>query len=176
MGLDWLHWMNVVLSAISFALCLVFQAETLYERPQTSYTSENDIADKVTADTKESVVVAGSVAPSTYPSYSYLRSLRLITYQPGIGTKFLAPYKVLRLPGVWLVSLWYAGLVGLIVSEDYTERFKKKDTTNSTLGNHVNSSSSNCRQTPISLGQGCRTDQHRRYHWDYPRLCKSFEP
>ncbi|EUC40587.1 hypothetical protein COCMIDRAFT_9563 [Bipolaris oryzae ATCC 44560] len=116
MGLSWLHWMNVVLSAISFALCLVFQAETLYERPQTSYTSDNDVSNKVTAETKESVVVADSVAPSTYPSYSYLRSLRLITYQPGIGTKFLAPYKVLRLPGVWLVSGWYAGLVGLIVT------------------------------------------------------------
>jgi hypothetical protein len=28
----------------------------------------------------------------------------------------MAPYKAMRLPGVWLVSLWYAGLVGLIVT------------------------------------------------------------
>ncbi|EMD89582.1 hypothetical protein COCC4DRAFT_36539 [Bipolaris maydis ATCC 48331] len=116
MGLDWLHWINVVLSAINFVLCLVFQAETLYERPQSSYTSDDDVLNKATVDTKESVAVADSVAPSAYPSYSYLRSLKLITYQPGIGAKLLAPYKVLRLPGVWLISAWYAGLVGLIVT------------------------------------------------------------
>lgn len=178
MGLDWLHWINVVLSAINFVLCLVFQAETLYERPQSSYTSDDDVLNKATVDTKESVAVADSVAPSAYPSYSYLRSLKLITYQPGIGAKLLAPYKVLRLPGVWLISAWYAGLVGLIVSEDYIERFKQKkiDTTNSNVGNFVNGSSSNCRPTPISLGQGRWTDQHWRHHWGYPRLCKSFEP
>jgi hypothetical protein len=117
MGLSWLHWMNVVLSAISFALCLVFQAETLYNRPPTSSAPESNISNKETAEAKESIVVAGSVTPPSYPPYSYLRSLRLISYQPGIGRKFLAPYKVLRLPGVWLVSAWYAGLVGLIVSE-----------------------------------------------------------
>jgi hypothetical protein len=44
-----------------------------------------------------------------------MRSLKLATYRPGIVRHFVAPYKVLRLPGVWLVSLWYAGLVGLIV-------------------------------------------------------------
>jgi predicted lysophospholipase L1 biosynthesis ABC-type transport system permease subunit len=44
-----------------------------------------------------------------------MRSLKLATYRPGMVRHFVAPYKVLRLPGVWLVSLWYAGLVGLIV-------------------------------------------------------------
>lgn len=116
MGLPWIHWMNVLLSAITFVLCLIFQAETLYNRPQTSITPDSGVENKDMVDTKESVVVAGSVSPSSYPPYSHLRSLRLISYQPGIGEKFLAPYKTLRLPGVWLVSGWYAGLVGLIVS------------------------------------------------------------
>jgi ABC-type Fe3+ transport system permease subunit len=30
--------------------------------------------------------------------------------------KFLAPWKTLRLPGVWLVMFWYAGLVGGVVT------------------------------------------------------------
>jgi MFS family permease len=115
MGLAWLHWMNVVLSAISFVLCLFFQAETLYDRKQTTVTFSDD-PDKQTVETKERVVVADAAAPSTYPSYSYLQSVRLWSYRPGLVRNFLGPYKVLRLPGVWLVSGWYAGLVGLIVT------------------------------------------------------------
>lgn len=115
MGLDWLHWMNVVLSAITFALCLVLQAETLYDRPRTIVTFSDD-NEKSGAETKEAVTIADSAAPSSYPPYSYLRSLKLITYRPGIVQKFTGPYKVMRLPGVWLISFWYAGLVGLIVT------------------------------------------------------------
>ena len=107
--------MNVVLSAITFVLCLVLQAETLYDRPQTTL-SISDNGEKFTGDAKEAVAEAGSTTPSSYPPYTYMRSLRLITYRPGIAQKFIAPYKVLRLPGVWLVAAWYAGLVGLIVT------------------------------------------------------------
>jgi hypothetical protein len=107
---------NVILSAVTFVLCLVFQAETLYNRPQTTVTLSNDHG-KSGAETKESVIVADSAVPSSqYPPYTYMRSLKLITYRPGIFQKFIAPYKAMRLPGVWLVSLWYAGLVGLIVT------------------------------------------------------------
>lgn len=113
-GLDWLHWVNVIISAITFVLCLVFQAETLYDRPQTTVTFSDDV-EKSGTETKEAVVIADSAAPSSYPPYSYMRTLKFITYRPGIVQKFLAPYKVARLPGVWLVSAWYAGLVGLIV-------------------------------------------------------------
>lgn len=107
--------MNVLLSAITFALCLVFQAETLFDRPQTTVTFSDD-AGKPGVETKEAVIIADAAAPSSYPAFTYMRSLRLISYRPGIFQKFIAPYKVLRLPGVWLVSGWYAGLVGLIVT------------------------------------------------------------
>jgi hypothetical protein len=107
--------MNVVLSAISFALCFVFQAETLYIRPQTTVTLAGD-PEKPGAETKERVVVADSALPSSYPAYTYMRSLKLVTYHPAVVQKFIAPYKVLRFPGVWLVALWYAGLVGLIIT------------------------------------------------------------
>jgi hypothetical protein len=98
-----------------FVLCFLVQAETLYDRPQTTVQLSND-TQKANTETKEAVVIADSVAPpSSYAPYTYMRSLKLITYRPGITRKFLAPYKAMRLPGVWLVSLWYAGLVGLIV-------------------------------------------------------------
>jgi hypothetical protein len=115
-GIPWVHWVNVILSAVTFVLCLVFQAETLYDRPQTTVQLSND-QKKSNVETKESVIVADSAVPSSsYPPYTYMRALKLVTYRPGIVQKFIAPYKTMRLPGVWLVSLWYAGLVGLIVT------------------------------------------------------------
>jgi hypothetical protein len=114
MGLVWLHWMNVLLSSITFVLCLVLQAETLFDRPQYLHDLEaEDGKDRV-----EQKEATSTVQPplASYPPYSYMKSLRLITYRAGIGRKFLAPYKTMRLPGVWLVSAWYAGLVGLIVT------------------------------------------------------------
>ncbi|KAF2688095.1 MFS general substrate transporter [Lentithecium fluviatile CBS 122367] len=114
MGLPWLHWMNVLLSAISFMLCLLFQAETLYDRPQmTTHIFEE--MDKAGVETKEAIAV-DSATSASYPPYSYLQSLRLWKYRPGVSHKFLGPYKAMRLPGVWLVAAWYAGLVGLIVT------------------------------------------------------------
>ena len=114
MGLVWIHWMNVILCSITFLLCLFFQAETLYDRPQWL----NDLEGEDGKDHVERKEALSTVQPppTSYPSYSYMKSLKLITYRPGIGHKFLAPYKAMRLPGVWLISAWYAGLVGLIVT------------------------------------------------------------
>ncbi|KAF9698729.1 hypothetical protein EKO04_003268 [Ascochyta lentis] len=113
-GLVWIQWWNVILSTFTFFLCLFFQAETLYDRPQWLNDLEGEDG-KDHVEKKESIS-AIQPAPTSYPSHSYLKSLRLITYRPGIGQKFLAPYKAMRLPGVWLISAWYAGLVGLIVT------------------------------------------------------------
>ncbi|RMZ67776.1 major facilitator superfamily transporter [Pyrenophora seminiperda CCB06] len=125
MGLKWLHWINVILSAITFVLCLVLLPETLFHRPPppvtttTTTTPSLSSTEKPTTSTKENTVTISSGNPTSesYPSsYTYLQSLTLLTYHPGFLQKLLAPYKVLRLPGVWLVSGWYAGLVGLIVT------------------------------------------------------------
>ena len=114
LGLVWIHWMNVLLSSITFVLCLVLQAETLYDRPQ--WLNDLEAEDgKDHVERKEAVSTVQS-SPSSYPPYSYMKSLKLITYRPGIGHKFIAPYKTMRLPGVWLISAWQAGLVGLIVT------------------------------------------------------------
>jgi len=110
-GLGWIHWVNVILSAITFALCFIFQAETLYDRTQTTTIQLSSDTEKPTVE-----IMANSTTPSSYPPFTYMRSLKLATYRPGVLQKFLAPYKVMRLPGVWLNSLWYAGLVGLVVT------------------------------------------------------------
>ncbi|KAF1955029.1 MFS general substrate transporter [Byssothecium circinans] len=115
-GLAWLHWTNAILAAITFAVCFLFQPETLYNRPEVPY-PEGDESEKSHTAKTETLAVSTSTADSTaYQPYTFTRSLKLFTYHGGVIPKFIAPYTTLRLPGVWLVSLWYAGLVGVIVS------------------------------------------------------------
>lgn len=46
----------------------------------------------------------------------YSSMLKLRKYEGDFLQKFLAPWKTLRLPGVWLVMFWNAGLVGGVVT------------------------------------------------------------
>lgn len=112
-GLAWIHWTNVTMAAITFVLCFFLQPETLYDRPQTA---EHIASDPTKSDVETKEAVAHSSPAASYRPYTFMRSLKIGTYRPGLAQSFLAPWKVLRLPGVWLVSLWYAGLVGLIVT------------------------------------------------------------
>ncbi|PSN74358.1 MFS transporter-like protein [Corynespora cassiicola Philippines] len=111
-GLEWIHWVNVILSAVSFVLCFFLQPETLYVR-NTPITPISDAKEKAEIEIRETTE---EVSVPSCPPYTFTRSLKLYTYQPGGVQKFIAPYKTLRLPGVWLVSLWYAGLVGATVA------------------------------------------------------------
>ncbi|EKG19774.1 Major facilitator superfamily domain general substrate transporter [Macrophomina phaseolina MS6] len=104
--------MNVILAAVTLVLCFFFQSETLYERPNLSPPStleENE---------KSSIQHIESTATETveYPPFTYLRSLKIGIYRPGLAQNFLNVILTLRLPGVWLVSFWYAGLVGAMVA------------------------------------------------------------
>lgn len=115
-GLVWIHWTNVILAASTFVICLFLQPETLYKRP---ITSNLDIEDstKSVAETKENIAARTTATDSaSYAPYTFIRSLKPFTYHGGVGRKFLSPFLTLRLPGVWLVSLWYAGLVGAVVT------------------------------------------------------------
>jgi hypothetical protein len=104
------------MAASTFALCLFFQPETLYDRSTTSQSSSLiSSSEKTTSTTTEEMpeINASSV---TYRPYTFTRSLKLATYRSGVAHKFMGPFLALRLPGVWLVSLWYAGLVGATVA------------------------------------------------------------
>ncbi|KAH7134969.1 major facilitator superfamily domain-containing protein [Dendryphion nanum] len=112
-GFDWLHWTNVILAAGTFVLCLIFQSETLYERDESLSLAVRAVDEKTQTEMKEEALPSQA---TTYRPYTFARSLKLTTYRPGIRNKFLAPFLTLRLPGVWLISLWYAGLVGATVA------------------------------------------------------------
>ncbi|KAF2192019.1 MFS general substrate transporter [Zopfia rhizophila CBS 207.26] len=121
-GLSWLHWTNVILSAITFGLCFLFQPETLYDRttahdsPTVVSSSSPKAGEKPRAITVEAVTSATTASTASYRPYTFTRALKLATYRPGIIQNSVAPFLTFRLPGVWLVSLWYAGLVGAIVT------------------------------------------------------------
>lgn len=118
-GLIWIHWVNVILSSIAFVACFFLQPETLYERPIPSVLEIVDTADKPETATKENVdatTTATANEQASYAPYTFMRSMKLFSYHGGVGRKFLAPLLTFRLPGVWLVSLWYAGLVGAVVT------------------------------------------------------------
>jgi len=55
----------------------------------------------------------------TFPAFTFARSLRIGMYRPGLPKRLLAPFLALRLPGVWLIALWYSGLVGGIVAASF---------------------------------------------------------
>lgn len=114
-GLEWLHWVNVIITAILFLACLVFVPETLYVRAEPTTTAMT--ADKAKGESSQIEEVASAHPGSDgYHAFTFLRSLKLFTYHGNLGRNFLAPWLTLRLPGVWLVMLWYAGLVGGIVT------------------------------------------------------------
>ncbi|KAL4995068.1 major facilitator superfamily domain-containing protein [Aspergillus recurvatus] len=114
-GLEWLHWVNVIICAILFVACLVLVPETLYKRdepPPVLDTEKSASKEGESAQIEEVMTVHAQ----QYQDFTFLRSLKLYAYHGNLGKNFLAPWLTLRLPGVWLVMLWYAGLVGGVVT------------------------------------------------------------
>ena len=117
-GVPWIHWTNVILSAVLFVLCLPSQPETLFERERAELRPTDDL-DITLPGGKPSAVKTenlGLDSAHNYAPYAFLRSLKIGTYRSGVVGKLLGPFLTLRLPGVWLIMLWYGGLVGGIIT------------------------------------------------------------
>jgi len=52
----------------------------------------------------------------SFRPFTFGRSLKAGVNRGGLAHQFLAPILTIRLPGVWLIMLWYAGLVAGIVT------------------------------------------------------------
>ncbi|PVH93939.1 MFS general substrate transporter [Periconia macrospinosa] len=113
-GLLWLHWTNVILSAFTFVVFFFLLPETLFDRPRGPPPQNPE---KMHAEKIETVQTSTAVDSSSYQPYSFARSLKIFTtYRGDVLSNFTAPYKTIRLPGVWLVALWYAGLIAAVVT------------------------------------------------------------
>lgn len=84
--------------------------ETLYVRGSPSSSTEA-LPQTTSNDSKEEAVVQ-----ETYKPYTFARSLGFIKPRGGILYHFTNPWRVLALPGTWVVTLQYGGLVGGIVT------------------------------------------------------------
>lgn len=118
-GLAWIHWVNVILSAILLAACLILVPETRYIRDQTQVSSQNDKSTDVETNGGTEVVEDMAVQAPGPHSEDYAKPApmwKLNKYQGDAWSTFLAPWNTFRLPGVWLVMFWYAGLVGGVVT------------------------------------------------------------
>ncbi|KAL4927980.1 major facilitator superfamily domain-containing protein [Aspergillus undulatus] len=116
-GLEWLHWVNVIICTILFVACFLFVPETLYKREEPAPVLSSEKSKEAGGESAEIEEVIHQVErPREYADFTFLRSLKLYTYHGNLLPNFLCPWLTLRLPGVWLVMLWYAGLVGGIVT------------------------------------------------------------
>ncbi|CEO59647.1 hypothetical protein PMG11_04315 [Penicillium brasilianum] len=118
-GLAWIHWVNVILAAILLLACATLVPETFFNRYAALPSSRNQHLmkregepDAETVDNVASTSLTANLNQQTI----YDSMLKLRKYEGNFFEKFLAPWKTLRLPGVWLVMFWYAGLVGGVVT------------------------------------------------------------
>ncbi|KAJ5819413.1 hypothetical protein N7474_005004 [Penicillium riverlandense] len=116
LGIPWINWINAIISGALFVTCFFFQPETLFNRddPQPSEVAEASVGPEKSEDLQE----VENISPLSLSQqrFSYTKSLEVGVYCAALRTQFLRPFLTLRLPGVWLVMLWYGGLVGGIVA------------------------------------------------------------
>ncbi|KAL4871520.1 hypothetical protein BDV12DRAFT_163910 [Aspergillus spectabilis] len=115
-GLAWLHWVNVIICAILLVAFALFVPETLYKREEPNpavLSAEKALKEGTETSQIEEVI---DQPQREYKEFTFLRSLKLYTNHGNLAKNFIAPWLTLRLPGVWLVMLWYAGLVGGVVT------------------------------------------------------------
>lgn len=120
-GIQWIHWVNVILCGATFVLCLCFQPETLFDRRQAlslSYGSPSELVEQDYTQDEKAVVsnLERGSSPTSFKPYSFGRSLGFGPSRGGLLHQFIAPYPTLRLPGVWLVMFWYSGLIAGVVT------------------------------------------------------------
>lgn len=118
-GLAWIHWVNVILAATLLVACLIFVPETRYIRDEAQVPNQNDKSTDVETKTDTEIVEDMTAQAPEPHSKKHPRSAsmwKLNKYQGDAWNSFLAPWKTFRLPGVWLVMFWYAGLVGGVVT------------------------------------------------------------
>jgi hypothetical protein len=107
------------LSGALFAACFFFQPETLFSRDGDQGHEVTEPSEGIEKYQSSQVIENISLHQPNRPdsqSVSYVKFLRVGLYRPGFLNQLLGTFKTLRLPGVWLVMFWYAGLVAGVVS------------------------------------------------------------
>jgi MFS family permease len=112
LGWAYIFWVGLALSGACFLGVVFLVPETQYDREAQEPTPE-------TRTTSKEVEVAHTEQvpeQQRYQPYTFVRSLGLGKYQGNVIHHFIQPWRVLPLPGTWVVTLHYAGLVGGVVT------------------------------------------------------------
>ncbi|KAJ5943301.1 hypothetical protein N7516_003469 [Penicillium verrucosum] len=125
-GWRWTQWLNVIISGVSLLACFFCLPETIFDRDAaiSMAAATQDIGqseeDKPTGFDKPNIEeheqIDRSVPVQAHEPYTFASSLKVGLYRGGLWQHFMAPWKTLRFPAVWLVMLHYGGLVGGIVT------------------------------------------------------------
>ncbi|KAF7547595.1 hypothetical protein G7Z17_g7637 [Cylindrodendrum hubeiense] len=112
LGLKYIFWVGLALSGACFLGTLFLVPETLFDRKVVSPFANENLDDEKPGLTQ----IENSQSTETYEPYTYVRSLGFASPRGDWLKKFLRPWRTALLPGTWLVTLHYAGLVGGIIS------------------------------------------------------------
>jgi hypothetical protein len=108
LGWAYIFWIDLALSVGCFVATIFLIPETLYERKG----PEHDAIPLTQNGSKEVVTQEGSA----YRRYTFARSIGFRKPPGGVVHHFIKPWRSLALPGTWVVTLQYGGLVGGIVT------------------------------------------------------------
>ncbi|KAH7122988.1 major facilitator superfamily transporter [Dactylonectria macrodidyma] len=113
LGWQYIFWVGVALSGACFLGVLFLVPETLFVREIVAAFATSEILDdEKPGDTQ----IETSRSAETYQPYTYIRSLGFISPRGDVLQNFIRPWRTALLPGTWLVTLHYGGLVGGIVT------------------------------------------------------------
>ncbi|KAM0600647.1 hypothetical protein ACHAP1_000156 [Verticillium nonalfalfae] len=107
-GWDSTFWVSVALAGFCFLTTLIFVPESLFDRAEPSSPELSDEKQKGQAIHEESHELVQPL--------SLVASLGFRRPAGSLVDHFTRPWRALRLPGTWVVTLHYAGLVGGIVT------------------------------------------------------------
>ncbi|KAF7516619.1 hypothetical protein G7054_g14075 [Neopestalotiopsis clavispora] len=109
LGWAYIFWIVLALAAACLVATIFLIPETLYHRKTTTLTA----ADLTPQGSSKGVTLQEE---SAYPPYTYGKSLGFRKPSGGVVHHFIKPWRSLALPGTWVVTLQYGGLVGGIVT------------------------------------------------------------
>lgn len=115
LGWRWTMWLHVIFFGFLFAVSVFFLPETLFNRDAALAIAHDDIEISSDAGEKAKHQQLERVNSRVFPEFTFARSMGFMKPRPGLFKRFWSPFLALRLPGCLMVTLHYAGLVGLIV-------------------------------------------------------------
>jgi len=97
------------MSGILFVLTFLLVPETLFDRERAMNVVRDSTSGGMSANEKVEISRVDTMASQVFMPYTFMRSLKIGMYRPGLVKRIISPYITLLFPGTWMVMLHYAG-------------------------------------------------------------------